>query len=268
MAERSIAFMDFGKRATSPDTQRVGSSTENTEIIRKLGLVYKDVVRRLPKSASDLLDESLKAANVQFGRVRLVSRQPAPFSAFSAPIHKVMIAHALKGAIIYVPGDLRSQTRGGRRQVVKTILVNSDTRSEETVDPACHLVVRHASPANLHSLLDRVERNSLRLRQLMLADYIDTDARETAEPPPDYPAFHPDFDPARKSRFVKTRYALARDLMDVIVPGAYLTATAEGFVYEPDASSMKAPATTHIPVPRSLFRIPLAEGAAPRVRAL
>ncbi len=268
MAERSIAFMNFGEQASSPSTQKIGSRTENADIIGRLATVYNDVVDCLPKSAKDLLDESQRAANVEFGRVRLISRQVKPFSAFAAPIHKIMIAHALRGeyAISYERAELRAKKSRSMKAAKKTVVVNLDLNSHEIIDDAYHLIVRHASPANLKTQLIDVERNILRLRQLMLADYIDMVSRAKAEPPAPYPTFSAD--PTSNIKFVKTRYAMARDLINVISPGAYLTATMEGFVYHPQSSALKAAPAAHIPVPRSLFRIPLSEGVAIRVPAL
>lgn len=258
MAERSIAFMKFGDASGDPGTKRVGLPTGNTAVIRRLESVYTDIARRLPKQAQSLLDASLEKGNVPPGRVTLSSPQPAPFSTFAAPIHKIMIAHALEsGAVTYQVGYLRKDAGGE--------FVHNEETNERTRIRDSELVIRHASPANLETLLNDVEHQTLRLRQLMLADYIDTETPRAMKPPAGYPVWND----GRDADFVRSRYQMTVELMRAVAPGLAVSAVLEGFVCETTADTSAAlGASRDIPIPESIFRVPLKKRAVQRVPAL
>jgi hypothetical protein len=260
MAAKSLACMNLGvgdDTEANASTRKLGSRYENDDIVEKLTEVYTRLVPRLPVEAAALLDASLEAANVQTGRVTLVSRQPQPFGPYAAPIHKLMVAHARdRGRILYRQGELIND---GGRAVIRQI---RDHRTE-TVTDAMGLIIRHGSPANLASLASEAERNSLRIRQFMLADYIDTKLERNLPPPPGYPSRTLD-----AADYVSARYDMVKELVAALLPGARVTATLRGFIYEPPIIAPRGAEPIRVPMPREVFGLDLREGEMATVEAL
>jgi hypothetical protein len=256
--ERSIASMYFDRSAGNPPSIDLVSNGESEKVVQNLSRLYLSIVERMPTHARDLLDRSIEEAGVPVGQVKLVAPLSQPFSVFSAPIHKIMIAHAIHAdAIAYVQGKVRH--RNGAVEILRTA-----TNDSAPLGGQVGLVVRHASSVNLESLLEPAERNTLRLRQLLLADYIDTETPRPMTPPPGYPAWE---GPSR-TEFIKSRYAIAAELISSLSPDAALTATIDGFFCEVVASPSSTEPLADIPLPQSLFRIPLSVSAPARFKAL
>jgi hypothetical protein len=259
MAARSLECMNLAAEAASGEAEanmrRVGPRFVDAGIARRLTAFYRDnIVPRLPPAAEKLLRDSLEKADVQPGKVTLVSRQEDPFGPNAAPIHKIMVQQALAaGRITYRRGELGVKKNGRR------IFNMYEGADAVVVTDDMGLVVRHGSPANLAGLTSRAERNSLRIRQYMLADYIDTDNRPSLPPPPAYPRYD---QPQERPRFISIRWPMAKELIESLVANASVSAFPDRFVCARGARS------TPEPLPKALFGIPLEEGVIPQATAL
>ena len=214
------------------------------DYVNALADVYLAVVDKLPKDVRKFLDDSIAASGMQPGKVTLVSKEVQPFVPYSAPIHKLMIAHALQTAhVTYVSGqvvDYKKRTahvarRTGERDKFK--------------EPS--LAVRHGAPANMVGGIHHDERASLRIRQLLMADYIDRKTKRILEPPPGYP-----IRAVSEQGFYASRYAMAKALVGQIDPAMRVSATKDGFEYvkagEPPSEAAKP---LQLALPRKLFDI-------------
>jgi hypothetical protein len=264
MAAKSLECMKMMAQGASAESgapmRKVGGRYEDNSIARTLTDFYRNkVVPNLPPAAEALLDSSLQKAGVAFGKVTLVSRQEEPFGPHSAPIHKIMVEHAIAaGRISYRRGELEVQ---GGRKVIRML----DGGDPVEIGDDMGLVVRHGSPANLTGLASRDESGSLRIRQYMLADYIETDKRPFLPPPPGYPRCDSLKD---RSRYIGIRWRMAQELMASVAPGTAVSATPDRFVYW--RASVPPPGGNfgELPTPKKLFGIPIEPDAMPRAQAL
>ncbi|HEX8626072.1 MAG TPA: FAD-dependent oxidoreductase [Allosphingosinicella sp.] len=261
MAAKSLACMNLtvsgDEGAIDAPLRKVGARFENDAIVRGLTQFYRDLVPKLPYEARNLLDVSLRKANVANGRVVLVSRQEEPFGPYAAPIHKIMVQHARwRNRITYSKGEL-SLADGN-----KTIRLISDRRSIEVTEEM-GLVVRHGSHANLSGLAFDAESESLKIRQFMLADYIDTESRPQLPPPPGYPD-----EVSERSRYIGARREMVQELVETLEPGATVTATGQKYFYESPLVAPPDRKAVGIDVPEKVFGIDIVRAEMLEVEAL
>jgi hypothetical protein len=266
MAAKSMECMKLAAAGTEDEAdplRKMGARFENPEIARRLTDFYrKRAIPNLPAAANALLNRSLEEAKVAFGKVTLVSRQEQPFGPHSAPIHKIMVEHAMKaGLITYKRGELCVRDDG--RKVINMLEGDDPVEINDDIG----LVVRHGSPANLKGLASRAESGSLRIRQFMLADYIDTDmkTRKVLPPPKDYPRRD---NSQERARYIGIRWAMARELIGTLFPDATVSATSDNFICLRGVGARTNPVPGDLPVPKTLFGIRLEEGVLPAVAAL
>ena len=155
MAAKSMACMQLGKPKAEAKigtaSHKVGAKYEEDAIVTRLWTFYSDLHEKLPTAAKKMLKESLDRANKlgkrKNGWVTLISRQAKPFGPYAAPIHKIMVMHAIKSnAIAFRPGELRGD--GAAR-----IIDWTDERGGQVkIKDDMGLIVRHGSPANLPGL--------------------------------------------------------------------------------------------------------------------
>jgi hypothetical protein len=252
MAARSIACMPRkapvpgGKGgAKAPDADFHEDAVRSEKYVNALAAAYHEVVEQLPAEVLKLLDDSIAAAGMPIERVQLVSKEPSPFVPYSAPIHKLMIAHALQktriryesGQVKYIKGAAWVIRRDGCRPYKV---------------PDALFIVRHGAPANMIGPIGADELASLKIRQLLMADYIDRDAERILNPPPDYPDRNV---PEQQETFIAYRYGLAKALVRQIAPQMRLTADRDGFRYVRAEGDVDAPTLVRIPLPSKLFGV-------------
>ncbi len=116
------------------------------------------------------------------------------------------------------------------------------------------VIVRHGAHSNLETLLEAEERDSLKIRQFLLADYIDKDNKDwqALYVPKRFPA-----DPSSKE-YIRSRHGMANALVGWLKPGATLTARDDGYYLDGDGLvGCKLGAPTH------LFEIPVKSAEIP-----
>jgi hypothetical protein len=258
-AARSIACMPRAPRKKARGRSSVKASdpefhqdaVRSEKYIAALEAAYYYVLERLPAQARKLLDDSITASGMPVQRVRLVSREPKPFVPYTAPIHKLMMAHALQetfvqyecGQVDYQRGVAHVFPRAARAYKVPNAL----------------FVVRHGAPANMIGEIGPDELASLKIRQLLMADYIDRDTERAVVPPPDYPNRT-----VNGERFIASRYGMAKAMVRQIAPHMRLTADRAGYRYvkaQDAQASADALPPLRLQLPDVLFGIPAEETA-------
>lgn len=215
-AAKSIACMPMtharagsGGLALGTDFYRTGARH-----VANLAKTYRGIVAELPEAATALLNASIVG---RLGLVDLVAREPEPFVPYSAPIHKIMVAHAMvNSVVVYTPGEIRS-SRGAA--VVRDYDDHDHPKPKNTL-----VIVRHGAPHNLGNLIQEEEATSLHVRQLMLTDYIDATASRDLKPPKDHPN-RSKFD----AHFIESRYEMAKKLVSILAPSLRISADRSGF---------------------------------------
>jgi hypothetical protein len=239
MAARSIACMP-------PPTGRGHDemlAARADDYVVALALAYREVVKRLPQDVRKLLDDSIAESRMPPGNVTLVSREKHPFVPYSAPIHKLMIAHALQTANVqYISGTVT-----GYKNNVATVRERTG-QSREFRDPS--FAIRHGAPANMVGGIDKDELASLRIRQLLMADYIDRKTDRILDPPPNYPIRK-----VSDGAFIASRYGIAKALISQLAPHIRLSACQSGFRYVSVGASPADAAPLRLQLPRHLFGI-------------
>lgn len=275
MEAKSMACMQFGKPGAEGQVgtadHKVGAKYEEDKIVARLWDFYSKLHEKLPAPAKKMLADSLQRAHApkkrKSGWVTLVSRQPKPFGPYSAPIHKIMVMHAIQSnAIAFRTGELCGD--GDQRIIVWT----GDRTGRLEVNDDIGLIVRHGSPANLPGL-EGPEKTSLRIRQFMLADYIDIKDRPAAPVPEGYPNKRPlpDTglpDPAELQRFIEMRKPMASKFVDSLRPGATVTATSKEFLYSPPITVSPGRSALRLEPPDHIFGIPLGMCELPEANEL
>ncbi|WP_316235378.1 MULTISPECIES: NAD(P)-binding protein [unclassified Bradyrhizobium] len=160
--------------------------------------------------------KSLSASYVQKATLvfLLDRRHERPYSLRAAPIHKLMVAHALRaGMITYYQGEVTDQggkiVAGGR-----------------TFDPhKCQVIVRHGASAKFGRLLGEDEILELKNKQKALADHYATKLWTDPYPVPrDYPAHD-----TRSKKFAEHRRKWAVRAVRQISPDANVALTPDGY---------------------------------------
>jgi hypothetical protein len=143
----------------------------------------------------------------------------APYSLYAAPIHKLLIAHAIRsGTARFLKGVVR-------RDAGK-ILVASDHFDAE---PNSHVIVRHGANMNFGRLLTPKEVAELESKQRHLSDH-HVDPIWAPELYP-VPAGHPNYDP-KSAVFMKHRKKLAGRAVLALSQDAHLNLTPDGYRVE------------------------------------
>jgi hypothetical protein len=150
------------------------------------------VSKEMPEEVVADLDRSLRKVDER--RVLLVGRLPKPFSPGAAPIHKLLIAHALwRKALDYEQKELDSS--GGQ------LVLLVDGKPPEPIAPGL-AIARHGADRPLKRFIpNKAEREDLEQRQSAFSDLLRMKALEYTFF--DHPK-HPPLDPA-SLRFVRHR---------------------------------------------------------------
>lgn len=239
LAAKSIKCISTPKKKAQSDRQ-VGKAFEDESVVGPLSDLYELLASKLPPAVETLLSQSYEAARCARGQVTLVSLQSRPFGPYAAPIHKLMVAHAMSNFFItYKCLELK---RGGK-------LAGIDGKRRD-------IIVRHGAHSNLESLLEPEERESLRIRQFLLADYIEKKDKYTFPVPPRVPseAFMPSY--------IASKYRMANELVGWMKKGVTLTAKEDGF-YLDEGDTL---ADCGLGAPTQLFGIPLLQGSPSAAR--
>ncbi|CAL4869702.1 hypothetical protein MMA231_03994 (plasmid) [Asticcacaulis sp. MM231] len=165
----------WARSIVARDPENAAAAYSDSAVARHLQMVYVEQAKKLrlpPEDDNDpiyahvneLLTKSLNKIKLN-GRAFLVSPLDAPFGPNSAPIHKLLVAHALL--------ENRLEYRKGR--------YNSDELSSwidsefaRVVSNSNNVLVpRHGSEPERSNIIDVREQQSLRLRQIMLADRLE-----------------------------------------------------------------------------------------------
>ena len=121
---------------------------------------YPKIFQALDGNSRALLDGSIYKPTVP---VRLVGTSETPYSLRSAPIHRLMIAHAIhSGAVVYEKGEL----------VDGPAVKHDDGTLADIKDSYC--VARLGPVPPLHTFLDQQEVGQLKSRQEALSDLVGT----------------------------------------------------------------------------------------------
>ena len=152
---------------------------ESSEIVQKLQKTYEQCAEILNNETfegphaekyryvRELLNASLSEYDLQ-DRIFLVSPLDQPYAPYSAPIHKLLIAHAKAGShFTYGKGGYMEPKDG------KPPYVAIGSKGEFFPGPRVKVIPRHGPETIADSLIEPEELQSLRLRQIMLADRVD-----------------------------------------------------------------------------------------------
>lgn len=215
-------------------------------VYEKLSSFYRNLLSKLPEQAITMLNRSIEAAGVNTGKVRLVAQEAQPFVPSSTPIHKIMLAHAIEqNFVTYRRGKLNKAKSGPK----------FDLRSGENWPerPDAPIVIRHGPGSPMEGLIGDAEVESLRLRQFMLADFLDVENDR------DVPSCLQHLPVNKTTSYYATKLKWVALLMQVVRPGCGVGWDAGGFVYstfeteEPDQID-ELPA---LEVPDELFGVVL-----------
>ena len=183
-------------RQAESDTEKLSDD----EAISLLDAAYRLAAERLPNKLAQWLDDSL----CNRGKVWLIGKNASPFARNAAPIHKLLIAHAVnEGAAIFRQGQL--ELSGGR------LLLRESGGLVEPIE-SDYFVARYGATSSLATFLTEDKIGSLKVRQQELSDRL---------APPLWPQkfFHseisgyPVHDPTTRD-FVMNRLPLAKKLVD------------------------------------------------------
>ncbi|BBF82622.1 hypothetical protein EM6_3263 (plasmid) [Asticcacaulis excentricus] len=173
-AERTALM--WARSILSENPQDMRSAYENASVCSHLNDVYTAQAKALlnPKpddppayrEANDLLMKSVKKISLS-GRVFLAARVAHPFVPNAAPIHKLLIAHALQDNRI----TYRTGTYFTNKTHSKSWIEFTDHQKVHS-GPKTIIIPRHGPEAHHRTIIDSTEQQSLRLRQIMLADRI------------------------------------------------------------------------------------------------
>jgi hypothetical protein len=245
LAAKSIKCIVSAPRSAASDRQ-VGKAFEDEAVVGPLSDLYTKLSSKLPSAADKLLLDSYELGGCLRGQVTLASLQSRPFGPYAAPIHKLMVAHAMKHLFItYECAEVSGGPVIGRSQGGAAAVIKGD------------VIVRHGAHSNLETLLEHEERESLKIRQFLLADYIDKDKKQlhAIYAPKKVPT-----DPL-SIEYIRSRYDMASSLVGWLKPGLTLTADANG--YHLDGGTL---ADCKLGTPTELFEIPVRASEPPTHR--
>jgi hypothetical protein len=219
MMWKSISCMAKKPAELKPDRHRM---------LEPLHRAYAAAVAQLPPDVTKMLDDSLVDMP---GKVWLVAPEAKVTVPLSAPIHKLMIVHAIeRGKVEWKRGELKKKAKGYFYRPEGSD-ADEPLRDREVVQ-------RHGAVSGLEGLLDDEQGvASLRLRQFMLADRIEVGPTRQAEPPLGYPRQAVERRPT--AEFISSRHPAAVATVEAIDPRFTIDADERGFSYvllsdEPD----------------------------------
>jgi len=180
MWARSLLSLEETKKNPSAEDTEQNKTRSDEMVSARLYPIYQKMAQKL-RSGGDpeddpedreiytkvnaVLTRSLSGRYLQ-GHAFLVSALPHPFRPFAAPIHKLLIAHALEcDKDIYLQGKYVLEDNRRER-------LNLFFDSDKYAGKANIIIPRHGSEPQDTSFLEPPEIQSLKLRQLMLADWI------------------------------------------------------------------------------------------------
>jgi len=239
-AEHDLARDDTRLR----DAIRDGSEKLENAYVAALGLIPPDV--------RATLDESLRSDRA-CDFVTLLSREKTPYSPMSAPIHKLLITHAMEALLVshrccLVVGY---STREVRVAACGTDPADIATAPTETLRG--HVILRHGAPPNFRKFLsDDAAADALIERQKLLAPDLDYELWRTGnEPLKEWP---PAVGFARELERRRKQAALLISRIAGMASGTLHLDEIHGFLFEHrgDAGS---PASTQLP--EKIFGFPL-----------
>lgn len=168
---------DFHNGALCVDFVRAASATATMGLVKKIedqavstartpdelslyfATAYAELVSETPKALLGPLDKSI----LRDIRVELVGRGPSPFNRAVAPVHKFLIAHAIKqGALTFVRGKIDDQGK---------LLRNGSSVPEELPDNWIQ-IARLGSTPDLNGILSDAQIDELKKRQGEIGDKI------------------------------------------------------------------------------------------------
>ncbi len=252
LAETDLA----AKIASAEQGERNGESI-NLAYLEAAGLIeHEDAYKDL----AGVLQEKISTQN---GFVHLVDNVVSnPFETQAAPLHKLMIAYAMrKGVIVFSKGTVSRQQKSSRLttvvappehvvpgvEEVDQIFVGSTPYPARTT----HVVIRHGARPNFGSLLTTEEVLTLISTQAQLAEYNYTPAwgnQEYRTPMP-WPNSH-----SNRQKFITHRRPNAQSAMRKFCSAPHVTCTATQFIIHGEHFSYQ---------PASLFGVPTVYTAVP-----
>jgi hypothetical protein len=222
-------------------------------MLKPLYDAYQDAVEDLPPEIEDMLTRSLNDGPDMVGKIQLIAPESQPTVPFAAPIHKLMLLHAIKENVVqWEPSSKIVFKEGG---FVRT---SNGSAPDEPLDGWEVIQRRGALPA-LRDFLSGGETTTLRLRQFMLADRIDRNRSRDFSAPAGYPTR------SKNLLFINSRYRAARALVASVDPRYHLDADEGGFTYVLTSSAAEplpeSGASVGVTLPKTLFGILPAETA-------
>ncbi len=218
--------------------------------LNKRALFYEKEYARValdrPRRAKDLLP-AIPGGKLP---VELVGQWDAPFDIGAAPIHKIILAHALaEKQIKFIPGEL---TRRNKKQYVLTPKVGP----AEILDRD-RIVVRHGAVPPVKHFIGETAAQALFKNQSWIGDFMQIDGRDPTFF--DNEALRLEDNPLAKSfarrrgrmaaEFLQARHGLGASMEEKAEDGSPIIRT-----YRPPNSSL--PINT-VGIPESLFGIPI-----------
>ena len=219
--------------------QKVMSESLNSD---QAAVAYSEQYGDLAENLTVRIDRVMKSRHDDLS-VTLVGRLPQPFQRNVAPVHKLMVAHALRcGALTYVQGEIRAAADGS-----SCVIVTAE--GERDIDPDANVVVRIGPKHPLGGLLPSEAVETLRHQQQEVADFL-------APAPIDRTFFSkPRVAPIRGS----AEHALSRHEL----AAAFMAREFKSGIKVSDESGTPFFTTTErceLELPNSLFGIPLRAG--------
>lgn len=151
--------MNAKLRDTEAKVQEYAGKLDDEKAAAKYGELYPELLQKMDTGCRNFLNASLIKRDPP---LRLVGQLSSPYSMNAAPVHKLIIAHAIDaGAIIYEQGKLidgpKFKPEVGPEQ--------------ELADTLC--VARHGSAHPLSAILEDTEIDQLKNNQRLLADLLE-----------------------------------------------------------------------------------------------
>lgn len=196
MWARSILSLEETKKAPGSKESEQAKTRSDEMVSARLYPIYQKVAKKLwtggdPEEDDDddrevytkvntILKRSLANRDLR-GHAFLVSQLPHPFRPFAAPIHKLLIAHALeRDKDLYLRGRYVLDRSDRER-------VDLFGDADKYADGDNQIIPRHGSEPQDTSFLAPDEIQSLKLRQLMLADWIPSKSGNSFQYSAEYP---------------------------------------------------------------------------------
>jgi Pyridine nucleotide-disulphide oxidoreductase len=146
-------------RETEDKVQEFSGKLDDEKAAAKYAELYPELLQKMDTGCRNFLNASLIKRDPP---LRLVGRLSSPYSMNAAPVHKLIISHAIDaGAIIYEQGTLMNGPK-----------FKPEVGAEQALaDTLC--IARHGSAHPLSAILEDAEIDQLRNNQRLLADLLE-----------------------------------------------------------------------------------------------